>query len=184
MKCKMCGAELKRKGDICKNCYDEYVKQEALKSENEQVMFSIKRKYNPKFNVCKSVDLILLEVIIALASFSAYGTGLGILATILCIIVFGAWMFFCKKRAVGTKTVFYETKLKYKAKYMFVDKEEIIPYDDIKDMAYFQTKSQKMFKIGDIRFYTKGFLSGLTISDIPNIEESFEKMKDIINGSR
>ena len=85
---------------------------------------------------------------------------------------------------MGTKTIFYETKLKYVAKYPFVDREEIVLYKDIKDMAPFQTRSQKMCKIGDIRFYTKGFLAGITISDIPNIEENFNKMREIINSSR
>lgn len=93
-------------------------------------------------------------------------------------------MFFNKKRAMGTKTIFYETKLKYKAKYPFVNREEAIAYNDIKDMAYFQSKSQKICKIGDIRFYTKGFLSGITIHDIPEIEENFNKIRDIINGTR
>ena len=51
-------------------------------------------------------------------------------------------------------------------------------------MAYFQTHSQKICKIGDIRFYTKGFLSGITINDIPEIEENFNKMRDIINRTR
>ena len=51
-------------------------------------------------------------------------------------------------------------------------------------MQYFQSRSQKMCKIGDIRFYTQGFLSGLTIYDIPEIEENFEKMRDIINSTR
>ena len=47
----------------------------------------------------------------------------------------------------------------------------------IKDIAYFQSRSQKICKIGDIRFYTKGFLSGITINDIPDIEENFNKIK-------
>ena len=34
----MCGAELKKEGDICKNCYDKYIEQETLKLDNEQKM--------------------------------------------------------------------------------------------------------------------------------------------------
>ena len=93
-------------------------------------------------------------------------------------------MFFNKKRAMGTKTIFYETKFKYIAKYPLVNREEMVLYNDIKDMAYFQTRSQKMCKIGDIRFYTKGFLAGVTINDIPDIEETFNKIRDIINSTR
>ena len=184
MRCRICGARLKKDGDICKNCYQEYKDKEALKSKNEDKIFEVKRKYSPKFNLLKNGELILVLLMVSLAGLATYGTLLGILITILCVVGFGAWMFYNKKRATGTKTTFYETRFKYRAKYPLVDKEEIILYKDIKDMAYFQTRSQKMNKIGDIRFYTKGFLSGLTIQDIPDIEENFEKMRDIINVSR
>lgn len=184
MRCKMCGAKLKKDGDICKNCYEKYKEQEQLKADNEEELFRVKRKYSPKFNLLKNGEIILLLLIVVLAAFSTFSVGIGILITILCVVAFGGWMFYNKKRAMGTKTIFYETKFKYRAKYPLVDREEIIPYNDIKDMAYFQSRSQKICKIGDIRFYTKGFLSGLTITDIPDIEENFNKIRDIINATR
>lgn len=184
MRCKVCGAELKKEGNICKNCYQQQKEQEKLMADDEQEVFCVYRKYSPKFNLLKNGELIVLLIIIALAGLSSYGTFLGILIVILCLVAFGTWMFFNKKRAMGTKTCFYETKLRHKAKYLFVDKDEVVPYNDIKDMAYFQTRSQKICKIGDIRFYTKGFLSGITINDIPEIEENFNKMRDIINSTR
>lgn len=184
MRCKMCGAKLKKDGDICKNCYEEYKQQEALKSDNEPEIFRVIRKYSPKFNLLKNGEIILLLLIVILSAFSTFSVGMGIFITILCLVAFGAWMFFNKKRAKGTKTIFYETKFKYKAKYPLVDREEIIPYNEVKDMAYFQSKSQKICKIGDIRFYTKGFLSGITIHDIPEIEDNFNKIRDIINSAR
>lgn len=184
MRCKICGANLKKDGDICKNCYQQYKEQESLEADNEPKIFEVKRKYSPKFNLLKNGEFILILIIIALAGLSSYGTVLGILITILCIVVLGLWLFYNKKRASGTKTIFYETKFRYRAKYPLVDREEIVPYKDIKDIAYFQTFSQKVCKIGDIRFYTKGFLSGITINDIPDIEENFPKIKDIINSSK
>ncbi len=169
MRCRMCGAELKKEGDICKNCYDKYKKEEKLRLGKEREIFTIKREYSPKFNVLKNGELIVLLIIIMLAALSSYHVPIAILVILLCLIVFGAWMFFNKKRAMGTKTAFYETKLKYEAKYLFVNREVMVAYNDIKDMQYFQSRSQKMCKIGDIRFYTQGFLSGLTISDIQEI---------------
>lgn len=184
MRCKICGASLKKEGDICKNCYQKYKDKEDLKNINEEKLFEIKRKYSPKFNLLKNGEMILILVLVSLTGFATYGNWFGILITLMCIVAFGAWMFYNKKRAAGTKTTFYETRFKYRAKYPLVDKEEIILYKDIKDMAYFQSRSQKMNKIGDIRFYTKGFLNGITIHDIPDIEESFVKMRDIINASK
>ena len=184
MRCKMCGKELKKEGDICKNCYEKYKKEQNLRADNEQEIFRINRKYSPKFNLLKNGELIALVLIIILAGFSYYTKLVGVLIMILCLVSFGVWMFFNKKRALGTKTIFYETKLKYTAKYPLMNQEEIIAYDEIKDMAYFQTRSQKFFKVGDIRFYLNGFLNGLTISDIPNVQENFNKIKDLINSTR
>ena len=184
MRCKICGAKLKREGDICKNCYQEYKQKEKLYAEDEEVLLRIKRKYSPKYNLLRSGELIAIAILASLAAFSKYNVLSGILVTLLCIIGFGVWMFFCKKRASGTQTIFYETKLRYKANYPFAKHEEVIPYDTIKDMSYFQTRSQKICKVGDIRFYTQGFLSGLTIHDIPEITENFKKIQDIINSSR
>ena len=184
MRCRICGARLKKDGDICKNCYEEYKEQEKLKADNEPENFRIKRKYSPKFNLLKNGEIIVLLIIIILAAFSQYNFIISILITLLCLACFGAWMFYNKKRAMGTQTIFYETKMRYKAKYPLVDRDEVIPYNDIKDMAYFQSRSQKICNIGDIRFYTKGFLSGITISDIPDIKKNFEKIRDLINSKR
>lgn len=184
MRCKMCGAKLKKEGDICKNCYQKYKEKAELQADNEQEIYRVKRKYSPKYNIMKNGELIFIEVLIALAGFAYYSNLIGILITILCIVAFGLWMFFNKRRAMGTKTIFYETKFKYKAKYLFIDREVVIPYEDIKDMSYFQTFSQKRCKVGDIRFYTKGFLSGFTVHDMPEIEETFDKIRDIINATR
>ena len=38
MKCSICGARLKKEGDICKNCYKEFQEEEELKKDtNEQL---------------------------------------------------------------------------------------------------------------------------------------------------
>lgn len=184
MRCKMCGAKLKKEGNICKKCYQIYKKEQELKENNEPEVFSIKRKYSIKFNLLSNFEVIVFALIIILSGYSYYSVWIGILITILTLVAFGVWMFYNKRRALGTKITFYETKFKYVAKYWFVNKEEYVAYNDIKDIAYFQSHSQKICKIGDIRFYTKGFLSGLTMHDIPEIEENFENIKAIINESR
>lgn len=180
MRCKICGAKLKREGDICKNCYKEYKEKEALYADNEESVFEIKRKYSPLFSLLNSFEIFLILVLMSLSAFTKFGNILGVLVTILCLIIFGVWIFYNKRRAMGTKTIFYQTKFRYIAKYPFVNREEVIAYDDVKEMAYFQSFWQKRFKYADIRFYTKGILSGLTIKDIPNIKENFVRMQTII----
>ena len=153
-------------------------------NNNENEVYRIKRKYSPGFNLMKNGEYIVLFLIIVLAGFASYNVIIAILITLLMLFLFGALMFYNKKRALGTKIIFYETKLRFKARYALIDKDEIVLYKDIKDMSYFQTFSQKVFKTGDIRFYTKGFLNGLSVCDIPDIKENFEKIKEIINSTR
>lgn len=86
MRCKMCGAKLKKEGDICKNCYEEYKEQEALKADNETEIFRVTRKYSPKFNLLKNGEMILMLLIVVLAGFSTFSAGMGIFITILCLV--------------------------------------------------------------------------------------------------
>jgi len=184
MRCQVCGRKLKKDGNICKTCYEELKKKKELKADNETEVFRVNRKYSPKFNLLKNGEMIILLVITILAAYSTYNVWISILVTLLALFFLGVLMYFNKRRALGTKTIFYQTKFRYKANYPFVNREEVIAYDDINDIAFFQTHSQRICKIGDIRFYTKGFLNGLTICDIPNIDENFQKIKDIINSTR
>ena len=38
MKCKVCGAELKKDGDICNKCYEKLVKEEEMNMEQKQIV--------------------------------------------------------------------------------------------------------------------------------------------------
>ena len=43
MRCRICGAKLKKEGDICTNCYKKYQEEEDLKKDvNERLV--VKRK--------------------------------------------------------------------------------------------------------------------------------------------
>ena len=40
MRCRICGAKLKKEGDICTNCYKKYQEEEDLKKDvNERLVF-------------------------------------------------------------------------------------------------------------------------------------------------
>lgn len=184
MKCKICGANLKKEGDICKNCYNEYKEYEELSKCDEKEMLNIKMKFSIGYSIFKSIEPIMLILILVLASFNYYGNILGIISSIIGIFAYGFILYYYKKRAEGTQIIFYETKVKYVSKFLFVNKEEFIKYSDIDDIAFFKTFSQRLYKSGDLRIYTKGFLSGLTISDIPDIKINFEKICEIINSTR
>ena len=59
MRCKICGAKLKKEGDICRNCYHEYKEKEKLETIQEEELLRVNRKYSPKFNLLKNGDIII-----------------------------------------------------------------------------------------------------------------------------
>lgn len=72
MRCKMCGAKLKKDGDICRNCYKEYKDYKELSEIKEAELLRVNRKYSPKFNLLKNGEWIVLLLIISLAALSSY----------------------------------------------------------------------------------------------------------------
>ena len=46
MKCRICGAPLKKEGDICTNCYKKYQEEEELKKDTKEVL-----KFNGKYSI-------------------------------------------------------------------------------------------------------------------------------------
>lgn len=53
MKCKICGAELRKDGDICNKCYEKLVKEEELEND-KKALYELKMKYVPRFWVYKN----------------------------------------------------------------------------------------------------------------------------------
>ena len=48
MKCKICGAELRKDGDICNKCYEKLVKEEEIEND-KKALYELKMKYVPRF---------------------------------------------------------------------------------------------------------------------------------------
>ena len=58
MKCKVCGAELKKDGDICNKCYEKLVKEEEMNME-QKVLYTLKMKYVPGYEIFKIGDYLI-----------------------------------------------------------------------------------------------------------------------------
>ena len=185
MKCSICGARLKKEGDICKNCYKEFQEEEELKKDtNEQL--KLKRKYTIAFEFYKYLELIVICVLSMIVCIAAGGF-LEALAVIgIFILVFGVLFFVDKRIAMATKVVFYEKKAVYTFNLGFIDTTKTIKYEDIGDVRIFQTRRQKKFGYGDLCIYAKGvipgagFFGGFQIKNVENVQGNLDKIGEIL----
>lgn len=178
MRCKICGAKLRKEGDICKSCYEEYCKEEALEKDTKEI-FKLKRKYLPKYQLTRYGDWYVVFIFVFIAFMSQKQT-LTAFATILAgIVALGVSMFISKRVAKNTSCTFYEKKVVYRYK----DRKKTIAYSDLKNVTYYQNFFQKIFNLADLQFHPDTgsyILGGFEIKNVPDIENNLTKVKEII----
>ena len=185
MRCSICGAKLKKEGDICINCYKKYQEEEDLKKDvNEQL--KIKRKYSIGYEFIKYGWLILIFILSAMGCFAFSNVLEGTLCLVIFVVLMGFLLFWDKRIAMATKAVFYEKKMVYTFKFLFFDTEKTVKYSDLADITYFQTFAQKRFGYGDLCVYARGVIPGTTIfngfqlKNVENVKEVLEEISEIV----
>lgn len=185
MRCRICGAKLKKDGDICNVCYKEFQEEEELKKDTVQKL-SINRKYLISYEITKCLEIIVICLLAGVLCFLSGGIlealgAFGILAVIL-----GVSMAYSKRASIGTKVIFFEKKVVYTKKFLIFNDEKTIKYSDIRDITYYQTFRQKKFKLGDLCIYTKeiipglGYFNGCHIHNVENIDEVLKQIGEIV----
>lgn len=182
MKCRRCGAELRRKGDFCPKCYKEISEEEELKNDVTPII-TVKRKYKPGFHLKQRWDVILIAIL-TIGTCISYGHYLAaVIVTILAIALLLAYLAFEKYLTMKEKIVFYEKKVVKHSEVPIIGGIREISYKNIKDIAYYQqTLRQKRANMGDIVIYVKytGYFGGIRMNNVENgqavIEEIIEKV--------
>lgn len=182
MKCRRCGAELKKKADFCSKCYKEVKEEEELKNDVKPVL-TVKRKYKPGFHLKQRWDVILIAFLTVGTCISVNNYLGAILVTIAAIAILLAYLAFEKMLVLKEKIVFYEKKVVKYSDVPIIGGTKEVPYKDIKDIAYYQqTLRQKRSDMGDIVIYVKytGYFGGIRMNNVENgqavIEEIIEKV--------
>lgn len=185
MRCSICGAKLKKEGDICTNCYKAYQEEEDLKKDvNEKLR--LKRVYSIPYEIAKYTELYIIFILAAIGCWLAGNIIEGFLCLAILMVVLGILMFWDKRVAQATKAVFYEKKAVYTFKFLFIDTEKVVKYSDLKDVTYYQKFRQKKYGLGDLCVYAKGaipgatLLNGFQIKNVGNVEEVLEKIGEIV----
>ena len=107
----------------------------------------------------------------------------------LILIIFGA-LILSKKSAAQTYISFYEDKVVYKRKFLFMNKEKEMKYENIADIGYNQGTSwvtrffQKIYHFGNIYIYPKKgnlLFNGICLEVVENIEDVANEIKEKIS---
>lgn len=185
MKCRICGAKLKKDGDICTNCYKEFQEEEDLKRDTNEKL-KLKRKYSINYEIVKCSELIILAILSTILCLSAGGILEALGVVLIFAAVIGLVLFIDKRLAMATKAIFYEKKAVYTFKFLFMDVTKVVKYTEIADVRYFQTRRQKKYGFGDLCVYAKGiipgsgYLNGFQIKNIENVEEVLKQIGEIV----
>lgn len=185
MRCSICGAKLRKPGDICINCYKAYQEEEDLKKD-VKAKLKIKRKYSIGYEFYRYLELMIILVLSILAC-AAFGSALSaLLGILLLFVVIGFLLFLDKRIALATTATLYEKKMEYTFKFLFFDTHKVVKYTDLKDVTFYQTLRQKKFGYGDICVYAKGaipgatLLNGFQIKNVENVKEVMEEIAKVV----
>lgn len=151
-------------------------------------LLRIKKKYSIKYVLTVKlfeVYLVFLFFIIGSILISRPIFIIGFLI-LLVLIIFGALILY-KKSAAQTYIIFYDDKIVYKRKFLFINKEKIMKYEDVADIGYNQGNTfitrwfQKLFHFGNIYIYPKKgniLFNGISLEVVENIEQVANEVKE------
>ena len=185
MKCRICGATLKKDGDICTNCYKELQEEEDLKKDKKECL-KVKRKYSIAYEIRRYIEWIMIYIICLVSLVCGRAWGSFILTLLGGIVLFGFLFFFDKRVARATRATFYEKKVRYRFDLWFIHKEKTVKYSDITDISYFQSNRQKRLGLADICIYARGavpgttLLNGFQVKDVENATDVVKEIYEII----
>ena len=182
MKCRRCGATLKKQGDLCSKCYKAIKEEEELKNDVNPLV-TVKRKYNPVYHLKQRWDVILIMLLAAISLFTNGVIWGGIGTLVLGIAIVLAYLAIQKLLVLKEKIVFYEKKVVKYSDMPIIGGTREIPYKNVKDITYYQqTYRQKRANLGDIVIYVKytGYFGGIRMNNIENGAEVIAQIRELV----
>lgn len=158
--------------------------------ENEKELLKVKKKYSIKYVLLvKLIEVYIIFLLVIIISFYSGLVSIGILSIFVLLVIIIGTLILSKKSASKTYMSFYDDRIVYKRKFLFIDKERTLEYSEVKDIVYTQGTSwytriwQKIFKFGNIYVYPKKgniITHGMALEVVENIDEVVENIKKII----
>lgn len=182
MNCKICGAELKKDGELCNNCMNKLRKEEEIRGDKTSI-YSFKSTYVLGYDIlrhCEQIGIVIFMIALILSVSLSYWKYALILACVFAI--FGIlYLIYDKITINSVSCVIYRTKLIYQ--YGKIRKKvKVIPFSEIEEIFYNQGNAQKLFNVGTIIIKRKTmniFEKNIFIESVKNVEEVFGTIKEV-----
>ena len=182
MRCKMCGAELKKEGELCNNCMNKVLKEEEKRNDNIKV-YEFKRKFVIGYQMSQHIESLIIAIIdCAVLILTASEFFVESIIFLVLVILVEIFIFLYDRYKINhSKCTFYMTKFVYKKIVLFREKKIEISYSDVKELSYNQTRFEKIFGIGTIyiKSSSKNLLEkNIYIDSIKNVDKVFQDIKE------
>lgn len=182
MKCKMCGATLKKEGEVCNNCMNQIMKEEESRNDNVKV-YEFKRHFVLLYQLSQHIETVIIVaimtiVLLAMAIEFAFEAIMFLALVVVAVILMIKYE---KYKIKLSKCTFYMTKLVYEQVIFFKKRKFEIPYTEVKEISYKQTRLEKKCGIGTIyiKSSSKNLLEkNVFIDSIKDVDKVFATIKE------
>ena len=182
MNCKICGAELKKPGEMCNNCMNKLLEEQERRNDKRPV-YTFKRQFVWGYELLRHIEQIgivifMISVILSVDfAYWKYALLIGGLFAVWGIVS----LFYLKLKINSGECTLYRTKVVF-IQGIFRKKVKEIPFNDIEEVYYQLGNMQQLFKVGTIviKRKTRNPLDKyLYIESVKNIETVFGKFEEL-----
>lgn len=178
----MCGAELKKAGELCNNCMNKLLEEQEKRNDKRPV-YTFKRQFVLGYELLRHIEqicIVIFMIVVILSVDFAYWKYALIIGGL-----FIAWGFlsllYLKLKINSGECTLYKTKLVF-SQGIFKKKIKEIPFGEIDEVYYQLGNMQQLFKVGTIviKKKTMNLLDRyLYIESVKNIETVFGKFEEL-----
>lgn len=182
MNCKICGAELKKPGELCNNCMNKLMEEQERRNDKSP-FYTFKREFVLGYELMRHLEqigIVIFMIVLLLSVNLAYWKYALLIAGIFIIFGIGYLINLKIKINSGICTL-YRTKLVFQYG-NFKKRVKEIPYDEVEEVYYQLGNMQQLFKVGTIviKKKTRNILDKyLYIESVKNIEKVFGKFEEV-----
>lgn len=158
--------------------------------EKKKELLKVRKKYSIKYVLtAKLTEVYIIFLLVIAIAFYSGSIGVGMFSIFILFVIVIAVLILSKKSASKTYLLFFEDRVVYKRKFLFINKERVLKYSEIRDIVFTQGLTwyskiwHKLFKFGDIYVYPKKgnlITHGMSLEVVENIDKVIEDIKNVI----
>jgi len=187
MNCKICGAELKREGEVCNNCMNKLMEEQRLRNDVNQT-YTFKQKFVLGYEILRHIEQIgivifMIILILSVEHFSYWR--LAVLSGCVFSIIGILYLLYANLTINSGVCSLYNSRLVYTKGWLKKKKKEI-PFSEIEEISYKQGTIERYFNIGKIVIDKKSriiFEKLIVIDSVKNVDQVFENIKNVFENN-